>query len=332
MSEPVPSTTPLGENTPPQPPSFDQNPAPISPLAEPSPSPADLPPSPEPANEVYSGPGAIPDLTVSESPFPGGTNTPPPSPMDPPVTVRGETNFAVPASGAGVTTATILPTSSGEPEMISYPSSSGVRRNLMLPIIIGVLVLLVAVAGGVFFFTQSQEETEGNLATVTEETTPVPTEEPVATQVLPTVVYDNNEFNFTLDYPQDWEVKEGLNGNTVAFSDPATLASPTPNRAAVRVENTLADLTTYDLQLQKIYTQLYTGWVNITSSQTTLGTTPAMQSEYTYTKGVNNVTVLQLVLIESGKAYIISGEAESTAFENLRATFTQILASLKFKS
>lgn len=332
MAEPVPPTNPHGEVVPPTLPSFANNPVPTSSPSEPTPPTLDPPPLPPPANDVYRGPGAMPDLTVAQSPFPGGTNTPPPNPTDPPVMVRGEANFAAPASGAGVTTATILPTSSSEPEMISFPSSRGGGRNLLLPIIIGVLVLLVVLAGGFLFFSQSREETTDNTDTVTQEPTPEPTEEPQTAQVLPTISYDNNEFNFTLDYPQGWDVKEGLNGNVVVFSDPLTVSGPTPSRVTIRVETTLSDLTTYNQQQQRIYSQLYTGWVNVTTNQTTLGVTPAVEVESTYTKGINTVLVLQLILIQGGKAYLISTEAEGTAFENLRPTYTQILASLKFKS
>src|SRR3989344_4126259 len=201
MQDPVPPSFPATEpnqpEIPPSPPSFD-NP-PLTPIAanisEPAPDPNATAPS-------------VPDLTVPEPPqFPDGNNTPPPSPMDPPVMVRGEANIppSVQAS-SGVTTATILPVGSGGTDMISYPSSGGPRRFL-IPLTIGLIILLL-IGGGTFLFFQliAPQDIEAPATTTDEaQNTPEPTVPPE--ESLPTVPYENTEFGFTVDYPQDWTMK-----------------------------------------------------------------------------------------------------------------------------
>lgn len=245
--------------------------------------------------------------------------------------VRGENTIPnVAASSPGLTTATILPVGSGGQDLVSYPSGGGSRRFL-LPIIIGG-VLLLAVLGGAFYFFSQSTPSEGIQAPPESSSSDAaPTETITQAPQITTATYQNTEFGFSVDYPQDWAQKENVNGNVVVFTDAAS-GSTTPSKISVLEEATLSELTSYGESLQKIFSQLYTGWVNVNTTPTTIGTLQALEVESTYTKGAVNMSVLQMIVIREGKAYTITAEAEETAFLDLRDTFTQVLSSVQFSN
>jgi hypothetical protein len=318
----LPSTEPTQPETPPTPAPYPDTP--ITPIA------GDIS---SPAPDPNSMPAPVPDLIVpAPQQFPNGDNMAASSPIDPPVMVRGETTIPQMSTAAstGVTTATILPVGSGGADMVSYPSSGGTKRFL-LPLIIGILLLL-AILGGAYVFFRSADTSGTEEASVSTPASEIETSSPTVepTTDLPTIAYENIEFGFSIDYPQDWAFKENVNGNVVVFSDPTTTVNP--SKVSVLAETTLEDVTTYGEGLQRIYSQLYTDWVNVNTTPTTIGTLEAIEVESTYTKGAVNMQVLQLIVVNGGKAFVITSEAEETAFLDLRETFTQILASLKFTS
>jgi hypothetical protein len=253
--------------------------------------------------------------------------------------VRGENTIpTLEAQNPGMTTATILPVGSSS-EMVSVPSSGGARR-FILPLVIGALIFLILVAGGILFF---QNRGNSNSSSSSSSLSPTPTEEvatdsgaeavPTDTDVptgtsLPTTSYQNNEFNFTIDYPQNWVKSEGTLGNIVTFSDPAS--GLTPTRISVHEETTANDLTTYITQLKKLSSQLYTGYTNISSNPITVGTLTGTQLENTYVKGTATSHMLQLIVIKTGKAFTITAESEDSIFTTVKPSFIQSLASVTF--
>lgn len=289
--------------------------API-PTFDPIPAPTPTPPTPiaETTNDAYH-------IPVSPQPVSGIFTHPT---TEPSIAVGGETNLSpTPASpGGGVTTATILPSNQTGTDLVSYPSSGGGRR-FILPAVVGALFFLALVAGGIIFFRQqgASEETAN-----TAQTTPSPTPE---STTLPTTTYQNNEFNFTVDYPLSWDQKETTLGNVVTFTDP-TAAATTVSRIGVRTESTTKELKTYVDGLNKLSSQLYTGFSTINSTPTTVDSLEALQLENTYVKGGNTINMLQLVVVKGGKAYVVTAEAEESNFTTLKPTYNQILASLNF--
>lgn len=355
---PNPNPNPLGSDLPtPDAPGFENTPeAPIDPIPEAAPPPPPVmmpepepaPPAPDPApvtenliagapthevNSFVPPPAApLPDLTVPTPPaFPVNE----PNPNEPEIMLRGEPTFpTMEAQNPGMTTATILPVGSSGTEMVSVPSSGGARR-FIIPTIIGALIFLILVAGGIFFF-QNQGNNVNNEAgnpTPTEEIaseSAIPTDDtalPTPT-TLPTTAYQNNEFAFTVEYPLNWVKAEGTLGNVVSFTDPSSGLAPT--RISIRAESTTGDINTYVTGLKKLSAQLYTGWTNVSSTPTTVGTLTGTILENTYIKGTSTIHMLQLVVIKTGKAFTITAEAEDSIFETVKPSFSQSLASIVF--
>jgi hypothetical protein len=324
MADPAldPSQLPTPEGNPvppPPPPSFGNG---NSPLPEAPPPPAA--PAPEPAPL-----GTLAGATPPEPAIPNYTVPEPPK-FDPAPAISGSDPMVpnVTAGGAGLTTATIMPTSSGGTEAVNYSSGNG-RGKIILLLVGGLMLILVLGVTAYIFFQNSTSQDAG--VTTTEETTPVPTEAPleeVGGDVLPTTPYENAEFAFTVDYPSDWTQVAGSNGTVVTFTDPATTLNQT--KMTVRAEATTLDVTTYAQQGQKIFSQLYTNWTIVNNTNATIGTLPTIQTESTYAKGASNMGVMQLYAVKGGTAFTITIEAEETAFETLRPTTNQILSSLVF--
>jgi len=49
---------------------------------------------------------------------------------------------------------------------------------------------------------------------------PTPTPTPIPTPVLETLTYTNSEYGFSVEYPKDWDLEEGLWGAIVVFGGP----------------------------------------------------------------------------------------------------------------
>lgn len=308
----------MGADTPtPAAPTFENNPTPTDPIAAPT--------SPTP-NDNYNTPAPILEPTTSTTQFANNGNFAHPF-SDQSILVGGETNFAPSEGmGGGVTTATILPGNPEGTDMVSYPSSGGGRR-FILPAIVGALLFLALIAGGIIFFRQQGTSN----APVNTNTQPTPTATPtVEHSTLPTTTYQNNEFNFTIDYPQSWNKKEAALGNIVTFTDPSSPPS-NPSRIGIRDESTTKDLKTYVEGLNKLSGQLYTGLTSVNSTPTTIGSLAATQLENTYVKGSNTIHMLQLVVLKGGKAFTVTAETEESSFTTLKPTLTQVFASLNFK-
>lgn len=363
MADPAPLTPSPEDNTPassvpetnnpvpdpvPAAPNFDQAPnvpvpePPVVPDPVPAPEPTPEAPTAPPLAQNYSQTTIGSDAAYTSSPVPEPPlvpNVPAPNPVpDPPSFGINSVPNVVASNDPGMTTATILPVGSGGPDLVSYSSSGGVKRFL-IPALVGLLLISALGAGAYFFFSSrptdtSTSESQTPTADTSTDTSINPPansapEEPT-TPAVETETYTNNEFNFTIDYPQKWGKKEAIQGNVVAFTEQFGTGSPAT--ISIMTQSPTTELTALETSTKRLNRQLHEGLVPLTSNPIEQGDLEAIELENTYPKGSTNRHNLQLLVVRNGVGFVITAESDEEAFAKIQPTFKQVFASLAFSN
>lgn len=155
----------------------------------------------------------------------------------------------------------------------------------------------------------------------------------------PLITYDDNTFNFKIDYPLNWEKSVKIN-NEITFvapkemdsvSSPAGLiikiipSNNNPSLKNVSVENAAKSLVT---QLKKEHKDF-----KLESSKfTSIGGKKAIQIVFTATDNMlQNRKAMQIVTVNNNNIFIITYKANPDKFASYEGTIKDMLSSFKFK-
>jgi serine/threonine-protein kinase len=128
------------------------------------------------------------------------------------------------------------------------------------------------------------------------------------------LIYDNPNLGFTLEYPSDWIKEESL-----SFISPRlSISDEAPESIAVTTEPNLSNLTLeeYSDSSLSILESQFSNYTLIESSNSTLSGYPAHQIVYTYTLEGVDLKNLQIWAIADDMVYVLTYGGTTKEFED----------------
>jgi hypothetical protein len=155
---------------------------------------------------------------------------------------------------------------------------------------------------------------------------------PVLEPIEGFAVYENKDFTLRIQYPGNWEKKEGDNG--VAFIIPG---KNTDNGAYNGCNLLFEKMHGLKLSLEKYIEvtlegmkKYMPGFKLLTSSEYTLGGHPAYQMTYTASQETIDMKSMSIFTIRNDKVYALSFNALPGDFETNQDTYKKITGSFQF--
>jgi hypothetical protein len=118
--------------------------------------------------------------------------------------------------------------------------------------------------------------------------------------------YENSANNFQMQYPENWEKKEGVYGTVVAFVSPRNVADDFGENITVTVKQTSATAEQYVDSAVKNAPKDYKDFKLVENKATTLSGEPARMITYTFTEGTAKIYTREIFAVKGGKVYDIT--------------------------
>lgn len=148
------------------------------------------------------------------------------------------------------------------------------------------------------------------------------------------VSYVSKEGNFTVGFPEKWEVVEGVMGrDLIAMApseDPEDLFLENANIIYAKLDAPIKQEEYYRYNLQSLQ-QLLIDYDLEESSDVKLQGREAKRIIFTHTMGVVNAKVLQYLLLIGDQAYVLTFTADPLDFDEFRPRFERIANTFQVK-
>jgi hypothetical protein len=118
-----------------------------------------------------------------------------------------------------------------------------------------------------------------------------------------TATYSNIENKFQIDYPKDWDKKEGAYGTVVAFVSPQNVGDDFPENLTVVSKATEADVHDYVASAVNSAPKSYKDFKLLDDQQTTLAGEDGEMITYTFTEGELKVYTREVFTVKNGRLY-----------------------------
>lgn len=153
------------------------------------------------------------------------------------------------------------------------------------------------------------------------------------------VVYSNETYNFTLNYPETWQVRElddPITGGVVVFSSPAeSNFDPFSEKVYISVEYLAPDINSLDQYTQTIIERIKQengDEVEVyKEKRTKLGRYPARMVIYSRQENGLLLRQLEAFTIKNNRVYVITYTAERVKFSKFLSTAQKMLKSWSIK-
>lgn len=144
-------------------------------------------------------------------------------------------------------------------------------------------------------------------------------------------VYENKTYNFKLEYPEGWMVKEEFMGSVACFismSEPASESRPNFNVV-------VGDLSDYPNRTLEKYGELslmqlgriITDFKLVRNERCSLSSNPAIMYIFDGKQGVYNLRWMQVYTLYNNKAYVITFTQGNTQFDKYEEIAKKIINS-----
>lgn len=139
---------------------------------------------------------------------------------------------------------------------------------------------------------------------------------------------------YSIQFPLGWELREGFMGTDVVALAPVIdlqeLFRVNINIIYSKLEVSATRDEYYDLNL-KVLNQQLEDFDLESNKDVKLDGVDAKEFIFTHTLGIVNAKVLQYLVLNGDKAYVITFTADPNQFKNYKDVFDQIAASFKFE-
>jgi hypothetical protein len=139
--------------------------------------------------------------------------------------------------------------------------------------------------------------------------------------------YTNTKDRFTITAPTSWEKAEGKMGMTVVFLESLAGASDTFRENVNVVVETLPagmGLDGYVKASNEALAKMMTNFKEVSSARVKLGDNDAQRNVWQHKMGVYNLKVLQYVVVQGGRAYILTCSATDDQYQPHEPVFEDI--------
>ncbi len=171
------------------------------------------------------------------------------------------------------------------------------------------------------------------LSTKTATTSSKLTSVPTTNIIKPTIsskIYSNSQYNFSLEYPAEWEFEEGLLGTVVFFAGPS---EPNYQMNVNLVTEELPKIYSIDdysklgeLQVKKAHSD----YVNLGELHTNISGLPAIIRTFTVTIKSVPLKDTQAYFIKDKTAYIITYDIPIDKYDSYIDSFNLAVSTFKF--
>lgn len=146
--------------------------------------------------------------------------------------------------------------------------------------------------------------------------------------------YISEEAGYQIKFPSDWEVMKGVMGTDVValapIKDPEDLFRENANIIYAKLDLPLNREEYYAYNLKSL-SQLLVDFDLENSEDIKIDGMEAKKIIFTHTMGVVNAKVLQYLILDGDKAYVMTFTADPLDFDKYRESFENIGNSFKFK-
>ncbi len=145
--------------------------------------------------------------------------------------------------------------------------------------------------------------------------------------------YTSEDAGFSIQFPNKWEVKQGIMGNDmVALApsiDPEDLFRENANIIYAKLDVLISKDDYYSLNLESL-SQLLTDFDLEESEDVKLDGVNVKRIIFTHTMGIVNAKVMQYLVLVGKQAYVLTFTADPLDFDTYRASFEHIAQTFKF--
>jgi len=147
-------------------------------------------------------------------------------------------------------------------------------------------------------------------------------------------IFTDKENGFTIDFPEDWEYKEKMNGTDVmCFSPQEGMTDKFRENLSVSHEDlsSIKSLTLdkYVELSEANMKKVVTDYKRLSLVDKKIGGIPAKEFIYTFKMGNYTIKGRLCLLIKGGTGYIITGTATDSTFDKYQKQFNKIFDSIK---
>jgi hypothetical protein len=147
--------------------------------------------------------------------------------------------------------------------------------------------------------------------------------------------YANDRYNFSVIYPDDWQVEGDAFGTTVAFSTPVgdnlTADCNVIGIGAAKDNLTDQDFIEYENKTDAFYGRIFTNYSFVSGGKRTVNGVQGYEMVWTYSMEAYNFKTQQVTLFKNRTAHKISCTAVQDLFDNYKPKFDSIITSFKFE-
>jgi hypothetical protein len=122
----------------------------------------------------------------------------------------------------------------------------------------------------------------------------------------PLATYENKDNKFSIEYPKDWEKKEGVFGTVVAFVSPQKVNDEFPENLTVVVKPTEADVHDYVASAVNSAPKSYDNFALVEDKPTTLAGVDGEMITYTFTQDTLKLYTREIFGVKNGKLYDVT--------------------------
>jgi serine/threonine-protein kinase len=144
----------------------------------------------------------------------------------------------------------------------------------------------------------------------------------------------SRDAGYSIEFPPEWEVMKGVMGtDVIALSptkDPEDLFRENVNVIYAQLESPITREEYYSLNLRSL-AQLLVDFDLEKSEDVKFGDVEAKKIIFTHTMGVVNAKVLQYLILDGDKAYVMTFTADPLDFDKILPTFEQVANSFKYE-
>jgi serine/threonine-protein kinase len=144
----------------------------------------------------------------------------------------------------------------------------------------------------------------------------------------------SKDAGYSIQFPKEWEVMKGVMGTDVVAlapsKDPEDLFRENVNIIFANLDSPISRKDYYDYNLKSL-SQLLTDFDLEENLDVQLDGMEAKKIVFTHTLGVVNAKVMQFLMIDGQKAYVLTFTADPLDFDKYRPKFEEIANSFKFQ-
>lgn len=159
-------------------------------------------------------------------------------------------------------------------------------------------------------------------------------EQPKENPLIKQERYLSKNAGYSIQFPLGWEVMQGVMGTDVIAlapaSDPNDLFRENINIIYANLDESISREEYYDLNMKSLG-QLLVDYDLEKSEDIKIDGLDAKKIIFTHTMGVVNAKVLQYLLLDGNKAYVMTFTADPLDFDKYHKTFEEIENSFRFE-